>query len=611
MTESTGPPAGGIDAPRRRRRRGRRGGGGRAEAGSGAPPERAPDARARASEARDRAPGDARRGRDEPAQRRRGHGGAPAEGFASEAPRASRLERTLEGSHIDASKPADDPLTEAETAEMRQHLRFLFKNREPLRLKVNASEDLLLNGARAPTHRGQVIHLLGKVDLACVTSALTRLPDARARAAMLAGVVRFSSDVGILLLYLESLHDVASRQDAAAAFGLAINRIHFAGISAARMRRVLDLVAATFEGHQRVQVLFGLLQSETFRAAFDASQEALPAALADLFVPIRAVHETILEGRPNVHGIRALESGVRALLDAPVEVLRAYPEAARERLLESAIRLLADPDLEDQATDALLLTLPRDSRAFSRIGMLRAAELMRRHDDEAARSLLVQIRDAHPGFQMPAKWISALDAPRIARIALWTGDGASEPSGALRSGFWLDQQRSVWVRIGRSEDAERMTRDALMQRQHAVAGIAPVLECGVSPEDHAYVVLPVLGRPLAPVLTLRGLSRERAFGLALAGVQILHSLALAGVELPDVQPARFLAADGTPPSLWLADLSHARRSEPVAAGRAHRHLAAIWCESIQAAIAARDLPLVLDDAPPSLPDLIRSLAARA
>jgi len=57
---------------------------------------------------------------------------------------------------VDVDKPADVPLTPAEAAEMRVHLRFLKEHRKILSLKVNAAEDLLLNGAREPTIAGSV-----------------------------------------------------------------------------------------------------------------------------------------------------------------------------------------------------------------------------------------------------------------------------------------------------------------------------------------------------------------------------------------------------------------------------------------------------------------------
>src|SRR5687767_9208480 len=85
------------------------------------------------------------------AKRRRGRRRGPPRGERADvakperhAPSASA--RGLEASHIDAPRPAGAPLTPDVAAEMRGRLRCLCKSREVLRLKVNAAEDLLLNG---------------------------------------------------------------------------------------------------------------------------------------------------------------------------------------------------------------------------------------------------------------------------------------------------------------------------------------------------------------------------------------------------------------------------------------------------------------------------------
>ena len=70
--------------------------------------------------------------------------------------------------------PADDRLTPAEVAEMKQHLAFLRAYKDILRLKLNAAEDLLVNGQREPTDRGVCRHLLAKVDRGAIEGALTR-----------------------------------------------------------------------------------------------------------------------------------------------------------------------------------------------------------------------------------------------------------------------------------------------------------------------------------------------------------------------------------------------------------------------------------------------------
>src|SRR5207244_3527979 len=95
-----------------------------------------------------------------------------------------------ETSHLTARAAAEAPLTPAEVTEMKEHLAFLRRYREVLRLKLNAAEDLLVNQQREPSERGVCRHLLGKVDRAVIERAIEREPlhgDAAARARMLAG----------------------------------------------------------------------------------------------------------------------------------------------------------------------------------------------------------------------------------------------------------------------------------------------------------------------------------------------------------------------------------------------------------------------------------------
>ena len=548
-----------------------------------------------------------------------------------------RPQADLEQSRIEREAPADAPLSPAEAAEMKRHLRFLFEHRKILRLRVNAQEDLLLNGARPPEHRGTCLHLLGKVDLACVESALTRVTEAQERVELLAGIVRFSGDIGILLLYLESLAQSASKRKAAGAFSKAVERIDFAEVSAARVRRLLDLIATIFDGHERVQVLFGLLQSESFRSAFDRSAEQLPDALAELFVPLRCVHEVVFEGKPNHHGAEALERGVALLLEAPDEALRAFPLKVRDRLLEKAVRLLHDEKLRDRAARVLLDSLPDDSRAFSTLGMLRAAELLQRHEDAEARKVLNRIRAAHRGFHLPSKWLRALDAPRLGRLALVEQERpeeeaepapkadkgkprrrrrprreapAPESGGALREAFWLDAQQHVWLRTAPPEAAERFEEETSIQRGLPVAGVLPVACAGRADDGTAFAASPAFALPLPHLLRRGRWRRDHAFALALQGVQVAHALAVAGVELSKLEAERFVVQDGRVPALWLADFSGARRARGVPD---LREVGAAWCESVFSGLPEEEVPVELRELVakrPGLPELIGALAAR-
>jgi hypothetical protein len=556
-------------------------------------------------------------------------------------PKDTAPQQALRGSRIDAAKPVDQPLTGPEIAEMKRHLRFLASHRKALRLRVNAAEDLLLNGAKEPEHRGTCLHLLGKVDLASAESAVTRFEDPQARVELLAGIVRFSSDLGILLLYLESLAETSSKRQAAGAFSHAVARIDFATVSDARMRRLLELVATIFDGHERVQVLFGLLQSESFRTTFERSADALPESLAELFVPLSCVHEVVFAGRHNTKGSELLEKGIALLLEAPDEALRAYPLAVRERLLEKAVRLAHDEGLRDRASRALLDSLPDESRAFSNLGMLRAAELLRRHDDDEARKILNRIRSAHSGFLLPARWLSALAAPRVARLALVqperdekpeprdekeqeagerrgrrrrrrkpAEDAAPQAHEGLREAFWLDAQQHVWLRTGEAGSGDHFGEEVNIQRGLPMSGVLPVACSGTADDGTPYVASPAFAFPLTRLLSRGRWRRDHAFGLAMQGVQLVHSLAVAGVELPDLDPKRFMAQDGRVPALWLADFTGARRAHGVPD---LRELGASWCESVFEGLRDEDVPPDLRDEiarRPGLPELIAALAAR-
>src|SRR5690606_38781563 len=78
--------------------------------------------------------------------------------------------------------PAEEPLTEDEVRHLKEAFRFLKDHRSVLKLRVNASEDLLLNGKRDPTHRGVCQHLLSKVEKVKVLGASERLPPKEATA---------------------------------------------------------------------------------------------------------------------------------------------------------------------------------------------------------------------------------------------------------------------------------------------------------------------------------------------------------------------------------------------------------------------------------------------
>src|SRR5882762_1183231 len=334
-----------------------------------------------------------------PRRRRRRHRG-PAD-RAGRASVPSGLSPLSEPRKLDLDRPVNEPLSPDEVREMAGHLAFLRSYKKLLGLSLNAAEDLLINGDRVPTDRGLCKHLLSKIDRRVVEKVLARdamKTDARMRARFLAGIVRLNRDVSFLIWYLTALAEVTDKREAAAAFAMTVDRIDFAHLSNAQMADLLELIARTFEGHDRVQALFGLLGSDTFEAALDRSMDALSDQLRDAFAPLRAAHRVVMRGAAP-HGDereRALvERGVELWLSAPDAVLRGYPLEVRTRLAEYAVHRL-DPSSDGKGARALLDSLPHDGPAYAALGMALAEQLLAAHKEDQAKSLLGQVAQAHP-----------------------------------------------------------------------------------------------------------------------------------------------------------------------------------------------------------------------
>ena len=458
---------------------------------------------------------------------------------------------------FDNSKPADTALTPDERAELKQHFAFLARFREALRLKLNATEDLIVNGARAPEERGVCHHLLGKVDRACVTAAISRLKDAEQRTRFLGGVVRFTRDVAIVILYLESLSASAPRAEAAATLVAALRQIDFAGVSAAQMRRLLDLVVSLLTAEDRPHFVLSLLRSPSFRTAFDHTADVLPTELVELFLPMRAAFGQMFAEERETADPVSLRRGVRILLAAPRSHLTGLPEQARGRLLEAALDLPDTGDDIDQAITALLNTLPKSGRFFSQMATKRARQLLRSDRDNLARPILERLKEAQPDYKIPNRWLEALAAPRVGRVALLD----KAPAGpGFHSGFWITRQKSVWVVVGTPVDADAFAAAADTHRALALPGLQPLLLSGNGADGVPYFGLPRTGEPVQRGLRELGRDPPTALDCARSGVEILIALSLAGVAVPDAGSERFLV--DSQGRLLLANLVGCRRDAP-------------------------------------------------
>ena len=441
---------------------------------------------------------------------------------------------------------------------MKANLAFIRRHRKVLKIKVNAAEDLMLNGSREPSERGLCLHLLGKIDHATVLAALDRVSDPKARVTLLSGAVRATEDAGVLLLYLEALRDGASREVAAGAFSLGTNRIDWAKLSEARLKRLLTLLVDVFaDEHERASALFALLHTPSFRALFDS--HSLGEGLERQLKPLLAVYEELLEGKEGRFGRAALEQGASVLLSASEAILTSYPEPVRLRLLETAVRQMSSKDAADRAAGILLQSLPKDGEDFRRLSLARAGELLASHNDARARWHLDQLRKAQPKCKEASVMLQALRAKRLGRVALgwpqdWAERGRSPKAGSAKGGlqraFWIDQGQKVWLQFAKPSEADRI-EDGM-----ALAGVAPVLLRGKAGDGRAWALYSAALKPAAQALGEGRHSLASRLRYCSQALALLLALDTRGLRLPDSRLHRFVLhpEDG----LQLADLTGLR-----------------------------------------------------
>jgi hypothetical protein len=483
---------------------------------------------------------------------------------------------------VDLDKNADEPLTAQEVAVLREHFRFLRENRKALRLKVNANEDLLLNGVREPEQRGVCRHLLGKVERRNVLAAAERLEPARA-AKLLAGVIAFSSSIEYVLLFLEKIKQSSSPAEATAALSQGLQRIEFDQVSSAQMRRVLQLMTELFEEKERPALLLGMLESPSFRDAFDKSTADLPEALAHLVLPLRAAQAVILHGKPNTFDSEMLSDGVNLLLELDSVILLRHSAAMRQRLFDLGLESCAAPQHRLHSRLSMLLRhLQASDRGSRDRGLALARHLIAADCEAEARKLLQTMSREHPDFGPAKRWLELLEAERLDRIVL-----LEQPSDrkdvlgrhARRAGIWLETMGPVWVQIASLDELASHEETAGLMRGLAVPGVAAVLESGTTSRGEPYFVVRNSGEPLDKALTENsGLELAAALRICHEAVGLLSALAAVGVQLPDVDPARFSREPSG--ALLLTDLAGAKRVDPDVRGVLHFELARACCANV-------------------------------
>jgi hypothetical protein len=324
-----------------------------------------------------------------------------------------------------------------------------------------------------------------------------------------------------------------------------------------------------------------MLESRSFRHAFDSSISDLPEALAHLVLPLRAAQAVILHGKTNPFDSETLREGLHLLLDLEDRILLRHSFEVRQRLLSFGLQACCAPDHRLHRSLRMLLTsLPTSDRHKAELALALARHFMESEQEAAARKLLQVLAGEYPDCPAPARWQGFLDAERLADIAL-----LDEPAGlkdalghhARRAGIDVRTLRAVWVQVGSPEHRDGHETTAQLLSELCIPGVVPLLATGTTPTGEPYFVVAGSGQELEPEL-LGNLEAGDALELCRGAVEVLAALATAGIQLPDASLPRFTRE--TRRALLLTDLAGAKRVEVEAAASAHLKLAREFCQLV-------------------------------
>lgn len=509
-------------------------------------------------------------------------------------------------------------MTPAEVARMKTTLRFLREHRHTLKLKVNAAEDLLLNGSREPTHRGLCQHLLSKLDRARVLQASERLPPAQATE-LLGGIVRFAPEIPYVVRFLQCVKASEDRTQTAAALTQALERLDFGEASAAQMRDILLLIVDVFPPAELPVFAFTLLNGEAFRNAFDRSSEGWPESLSVLLLPLRAFHRALgqkRQGRERERlSLAEVKEGARLLLGASTASLLELGENVRRRLFDVGCEALAASDAK-QVDNAAFETLAalfrglafRDPGARSLAALRLAGSLLRAGREKLARQVLRAELEASGEARDARRWLEALDGARVGNVAFerrrrgqGQGSGAEPalPTERWQRGWHVPTQQDVLVRLGVAEppEARAAALEALrshteLRRRALFPSVTALVEAALEPatREPPYVALAWEGPVLSSRLERGASSAGQVAAWCTEACLLLAALAAVGLELPDAAPQRFsvseLSGGRAAPSnrLWLGDLWGVREADSSLAQASHAVLARELCAQLFGAL---------------------------
>lgn len=270
------------------------------------------------------------------------------------------------------------------------------------------------------------------------------------------------------------------------------------------------------------------------------------------------------QSEPHHDGRDTLREGLEAVSSGAMELVRVWPQAARERLFE----LASDFELHTSLYSSAQQLFHDSPKQLGRVNLARICDALASGDDNAAKAQIAELKTkaAAPGL-LPLL-SEALDGQRFGNLVILSYGGSSsrgaDPRAPKRhSGFCLESQRDVWIRAGETHESQAFEHYSQLHRRALIPSVVGLYTFGVTRSRKPY--LSVLRKGISLQRRIEhgwGLSREWAVRFATDLTLLASSLCRAGIRLPDLDPRRFEVDDVQ--RLWLSDLWGGELIEPKA-----------------------------------------------
>ena len=391
---------------------------------------------------------------------------------------------------------------------MKRHLAFLKAYRQVLRLKLNANEDLWVNGVKKPEDRGGCKHLFGKIDSNTIEAALLRgkLSENNKAITIPGGGRSVNPGRKIWVSYFQCLKET-SPEVLLTAFEQSLTWIDFEQMSESKLKKLLVFLWEGFSGGTRLSLWMQLMGQKAFRAKAHSILEASSELDREMLQHMKT-YDALWKKEPTLSWS---DPETRAVLDNWLSIEKinrgTLPKVTRLRLWRILLNSASSLMLNHQWLGANAKGLA-DNKFTDGLWALSRRALLWSHYDRAA-LILSQIPSEDRTSQEAQYLLRMLKKPRIGPYALMNEVVEDSYRGEA---FWLTRGLKTFLQVTGMTEGKKILAERKTLTH--VDGLSQLIDGGGFEQGAFCITSLVQGQPL-PRFLKRAPPKQRARSLFL------------------------------------------------------------------------------------------------